>query len=105
MKTKEYAKPLKEERIGYILARFEGETWLSAALRQALKADAEFEKKHAINLVGVNYVNEVKRSYDQYITHGAIEEKAAWCACYDWDCLTPIDLDDANTTLNKVVKK
>ena len=81
---------LKEERIGYVLARFEGETWLSAALRRSL-----------VN----NTTNEVKRSYDQYISHGAVEEKAAWCACYDWDCLTPIDLDDAKTTLDKVVKK
>lgn len=66
-----------EEKLALVLDRYESETWLDAAMRMAEKT---------------NLRAEVKNSYNVYIEHGNSEEKSAWCACYDWDCLELLKL-------------
>lgn len=55
-----------------VLYRNDEETWREAAIRQA--------KKHGLEW-------EVEEAYNEAVNSGVQEDRAAFSACFMWDCL------------------
>ena len=75
----------ENEKIAYVLTRFEGETWLDAALRIAQEKNDEPNPK-------TNTINSVSGTYNTFIKQGLSEEKAAWLTCQNYNLLEFIKL-------------
>lgn len=65
--------------VALVIRRRDGETWRQAALRLARKYGME---------------EEVAASFDEYRREGSSAEDAAWCACYDWDVIDEVMLEE-----------